>query len=68
VAAGCGGHVVAPRSRAGVPYEQTDRFARGRFVAALVAGEPPPRVAERVLAGLERDGLIVRAADGVRLP
>jgi hypothetical protein len=35
-------------------------------VAALVSGEPVPTGErfERVLAGLERDGLISRAADG----
>jgi len=34
-----------------------------------VAGEPPPDVGERILAGLERDGLVERSADGsVRLP
>ena len=55
-------------------FEDTDRWARGRILAALLAGdEPPPAIdgerRERVLAGLERDGLIVRAADGsARLP
>jgi A/G-specific adenine glycosylase len=68
VATGCGGFTAAPR-RTGAPrFEQTDRFARGRVVAALVAGEPVPAVGERILAGLERDGLIVRAPDGIRLP
>jgi hypothetical protein len=37
-------------------------------VAALVAGEPVPDVEERILAGLERDGLITRANGRVRLP
>jgi A/G-specific adenine glycosylase len=46
---------------------------RGRIVAALVAGEEPPPLdaerRERALAGLERDGLVVRGDDGeVRLP
>jgi A/G-specific adenine glycosylase len=68
VAAGCGRHAVAPRRR-GERFERTDRFARGRVVAALVAGEPLPAVDERILAGLERDGLIARSADGtVQLP
>jgi A/G-specific adenine glycosylase len=66
------GDRLARRSRrpAGATrFEDTDRWARGRIVAALIAGEPsPPQIAgerrERVLAGLERDGLIVRAADG----
>jgi A/G-specific adenine glycosylase len=52
--------VTAPRR-----FEDTDRWARGRVVAALLAGEPPPpEIAgarrERVLAGLVRDGLVVR--------
>jgi A/G-specific adenine glycosylase len=69
VAAGCGGFAAAPRRGGAVPFERTDRFARGRVVAALVAGEPVPDAGERILAGLERDGLIVRSADGrVRLP
>jgi A/G-specific adenine glycosylase len=69
VAAGCAGHVVAPRRRGAPPFEQTDRWARGRTVAALLAGDALPDVGERVLAGLERDGLVVRAPDGrVGLP
>ena len=56
-----------------VRFENTDRWARGRVLAALVAGEPLPALEaarqERALAGLERDGLIVRGADGEpRLP
>ena len=56
-----------------VRFEDTDRWARGRLLAALVAGAPPPALEaarhERALAGLERDGLIVRGADGEpRLP
>jgi A/G-specific adenine glycosylase len=56
-----------------VRFEDTDRWARGRVLAALVAGEPLPALEparhERALAGLERDGLIVRAGDGEpRLP
>ena len=54
-------------------FEDTDRWARGRVLAALVHGEPLPALEaarhERALAGLERDGLIVRADDGAaRLP
>ena len=48
-------------------FEDTDRWARGRVVAALLAGEEPPVSGarlERALAGLERDGLIVRGPDG----
>jgi A/G-specific adenine glycosylase len=67
---GCaGGPVTRGRRRGAERFEDTDRYHRGRVVAALVAGEPPPDVPERVLAGLERDGLIARAADGAaRLP
>ena len=69
VAAGCGGFAVAPRRPGAPSFERTDRFVRGRVVAALLAGEPVPAVEERILAGLQRDGLIVRDADGrVRLP
>ena len=58
-----------PRPRGGrEPFEATDRWARGRLLAALVAGAPPPELAperrERALAGLERDGLIVRDERG----
>ncbi|HXE43675.1 MAG TPA: A/G-specific adenine glycosylase [Conexibacter sp.] len=59
--------------RAGVRFQDTDRYVRGRIVAALVAGEmvpdgfEPARL-ERALAGLARDGLVVRDAAGVRLP
>ena len=77
---GCAAHAAggpappAPRRRGAARFEDTDRWARGRTVAALLSGELPPAEIsgerrERVLAGLERDGLIVRAADGsARLP
>jgi A/G-specific adenine glycosylase len=70
VAAGCAGDIApAPRRRGAERFEDSDRYQRGRVVAALVAGERPPDVHDRVLAGLERDGLISRAADGTaRLP
>jgi A/G-specific adenine glycosylase len=68
VAAGCGGFETKPRRPGAPPFERTDRFARGRVVAALVSGRPVPDVGEHVLAGLERDGLIARGPDGVRLP
>ena len=63
---------VARPSGAGAParprFEETDRYARGRIVAALLAGESlPPFDAERLeraLAGLARDGLVVRGAGG----
>ena len=56
-----------------VPFEDTDRHARGRVVAALAAGQSLPeglgtqRLA-RALAGLEHDGLIERAPHGWALP
>jgi A/G-specific adenine glycosylase len=80
VAAGCaahaaGGPAVAPRRRRGAErFEDSDRWARGRIVAALLAGAPPPRELtgerlERALRSLERDGLVVRDGTGaLRLP
>jgi A/G-specific adenine glycosylase len=77
VPAGCAGPGAVPAraARARAPrFEDTDRWARGRIVAALVAGEGLPDAVtgerrERALAGLERDGLIVRDASGaVALP
>ncbi len=76
--AGCpasGGVPEPPRARKapGRRFEETDRYVRGRIVAALAAGEPlpegiePERV-ERAVAALERDGLVVRDGEGVRLP
>ena len=77
VRAGCASaHRVAaapPRRGRGARFEETDRWARGRIVAALVAGEPAPALErarrERAEAGLLRDGLAVRGPDGaLRLP
>jgi len=72
VAPGCGGHAVTPRRGPAVRFEDTDRWARGRVLAALLGGTEPPVAGERLeraLAGLERDGLIVRAPDGThRVP
>jgi len=58
--------MIAPRSRgpARPRFEDTDRYLRGRVVAALVSGAPLPAAAARVLEGLERDGLVVRDAEG----
>jgi A/G-specific adenine glycosylase len=76
VRAGCASEGSGPARPARGPgragqhqrFEDSDRWARGRIVAALVAGEPPPALAPerraRVEAGLLRDGLAVRAADG----
>ena len=72
---GCSGPLpapVAPRRRR-ERFETTDRWARGRIVAALVAGDALPELEperrERALNGLMRDGLVVRDDDGEpRLP
>lgn len=69
------GLVVAPVRRApgtAVRFEDTNRWVRGRIVAALAAGEPVPSdiADERVqvaLDGLISDGLIVRGGGGCRL-
>jgi A/G-specific adenine glycosylase len=78
LAAACPGpqEPTAARARAGARprFEDTDRWVRGRVVAALAAGEGlpvgvAPERLERALAGLERDGLVVRSGDGgARLP
>ena len=77
VAAGCAtrgeGAKPATATRARVRFEDTDRFARGRVVAALVERRPlpselGPERLERALAGLERDGLVVREGERVTLP
>ena len=72
---GCAGpDAVPPPARPrGERFEASDRWARGRLLAALVAGEEPPPLAaerrERALAGLERDGLVVLGEGGEpRLP
>ena len=54
-------------------FEETDRYARGRVVASVAAGGPPPpelspeRLA-RALAGLEADGLVVREGGWAAFP
>ncbi len=67
---GCAGPDALPppaRPR-GERFETSDRWARGRLLAALVAGEEPPPLdperRERALAGLERDGLVVLGEGG----
>ena len=77
-AAWCPSHgQVAPRPRArhaSPPrFEETDRWARGRVIAALAAGhELPAQIAPerlaRVLAALGRDGLVEQGLWGVGLP
>jgi len=71
------GRAAEPRAgagRGGRPrFEDTDRYVRGRIVAELAAGGTPddryaPGRFARALAGLERDGLVVRDGAGVRLP
>src|SRR3954453_16988324 len=61
------GAVAAPPRRPGPRerFEETDRYARGRVVAAVAAGEGPPAELEagrlaRVLGGLGGGGLGVR--------
>jgi A/G-specific adenine glycosylase len=72
--ASAGAVEVAARAPAGSRerFEDTNRWVRGRIVEALSAGEPLPDIAperlEPALAGLERDGLVVRDDRGVRLP
>jgi A/G-specific adenine glycosylase len=67
---GCAGPTSPPARRRGAErFEGSDRWARGRIVAALLEGRPlPPGLTperrERALAGLERDGLVVRRPDG----
>jgi A/G-specific adenine glycosylase len=73
LAADCDGpEEPAPRGRERVRFEDTDRFVRGRVVAALAAGDALPEVDPqrlgRALDGLERDGLIERTGTRVRLP
>jgi A/G-specific adenine glycosylase len=73
LAEGCDGPGEPPARAAGRPrFEDTDRFVRGRVVAALAAGEPLPDVdasrLQQALHGLERDGLIERSEGRFRLP
>jgi A/G-specific adenine glycosylase len=58
---------VAARRRPSERFEGSNRWARGRVVAALAAGEGlpgdiAPERLERALQGLLRDGLIRRVA------
>jgi A/G-specific adenine glycosylase len=53
-------------------FQDTDRWARGRVLVALLAGAPLPPLEpdrrERVLTGLARDGLVIREPDGTPRP
>jgi A/G-specific adenine glycosylase len=66
--ASAGAPVSVPAAARRERFEDTDRYARGRIVAALLAGEALPPLAparlERALAGLARDGLVVRDETG----
>jgi A/G-specific adenine glycosylase len=70
---GCGGpEAPATRAPGRERFEDSNRWVRGRVVAALAAGEGVPRgiAAERLqpaLQGLLRDGLIRRVAGGYAL-
>jgi A/G-specific adenine glycosylase len=76
VRAGCAsaGRVHAAPPRGGTPrFEDTDRWARGRILAAHVNRAAPPELdparRERAELGLVRDGLLVRGTGGaLRLP
>ena len=67
--------VTAPRvvRAEGGRFEDSDRWVRGRVIAALVAGEPPPGAIaperlSRALAALEHDGLVERGSTEKGLP
>jgi A/G-specific adenine glycosylase len=71
--ASLGRSVDAPARRPAPRFEDTDRWARGRILAAHVGGSPQPELAperrERAEGGLVRDGLLVRDPHGgLRLP
>ena len=62
----------APRRGRAAPFEATNRWVRGRVVAALAAGEDlpagiAPERLRRAVAGLERDGLVRRVDGGYSL-
>ncbi|HEU4977718.1 MAG TPA: A/G-specific adenine glycosylase [Solirubrobacteraceae bacterium] len=69
----CPGPAPVAAARRQGRFEGSNRWVRGRVVAALAGVEPWPDIErERVwtaVDGLVRDGLVVRAADGsLRLP
>ncbi|WP_210492583.1 A/G-specific adenine glycosylase [Patulibacter sp. SYSU D01012] len=70
--------VIPPRGARGTRqrFEDSDRYVRGRIVAALAGGqdlaaalpaEVTPERVERAVAGLVRDGLLVHTDDGPAL-
>ena len=63
---------VEPRGAARERFEDSNRWVRGRIVAALASGEAlpadiAPERLERALHGLLRDGLVRRTAAGLSL-
>src|SRR3954451_11501245 len=62
-----------PRGRTRERFQDTDRYARGRVIAAVAAGEGPPAELDparlaRALAALEADGLVVREGSWACFP
>jgi A/G-specific adenine glycosylase len=74
VARTCAGGEARPVARGpAMRFEDSDRFLRGRVVAAALEGaalpSADPKRLERVVDGLVRDGLVARApGGGVRAP
>jgi A/G-specific adenine glycosylase len=67
--------VTAPRaaSGSGERFEDSDRWVRGRVIAALAAGQAPPSAiaperVERALAALRREGLVEPGETEMGLP
>lgn len=70
--ASAGSVVIAPRGPASPRFEDTNRWVRGRIVAALAAGEPlpagiDPARMDTAVAGLLRDGIVKREGEGLSL-
>lgn len=68
-AGGADADAAPPRER----FEDSNRWVRGRIVAALATGAPLPEGIElerleRAIESLVRDGLVRRGADGLSLP
>ena len=67
--------VTAPRAASGTGerFEDSDRWVRGRVIAALAAGQAPPSAiaperVERALAALRREGLVEAGDTEMGLP